>query len=381
MFSTWFLLAEIRALFKQKAAAEKEQIMEVKKKERQEKAEPVLEGLSVSLGVEGDKVMLEAILGKDKEDRLTVFRGIKIPNQRIGVMLAEERAIQTPEEMQACAIEKLDDMEATSSMSGSNNVGMPDLDDAAVEERSKKAKDKNSEIADDGHPAKQGKMKPLQNVTNKAILRDAEVEKIKAPVQPRVMSSQALSLLSTDGLNDKPSPGRALSDFDEDLVDSNSPQGSPLPSPPGSPIALLQPTSLVRTAKTPPFPLTAADLPLLERECWNKWFEELKMYLERYKLGRGGFKDLKRAKHRLLLTSCPAKVATWIKFYWDEFRGELGGDWEVLAKQSQNRHVSPLAGLVWWGDSVGNDAEMQREWAWTVEECHHMLLNLLAYTS
>ncbi|SJL16804.1 uncharacterized protein ARMOST_20333 [Armillaria ostoyae] len=436
------LPAEIRALFKQEAVAEKERTMEAKKKGRREKAEPALEGPSVSSGVEGDEVMLEgassvipmAALTPEEVARLNYgwnkdprpkdwcdASGGKGHSKAMELFVVFAKTCYTPEEMRAHAIEKPDDTEATSSASGSDNAGVPDLDDvmddAAVEERSKKkwkrskkAKDKDSEIADDGHPVKRGKTKPLQDVTNKAILGG--------------------------GLNDKPSPGRAQSEFGGDSTNSNSPQGSPLPSPPGSPPAPLQPTSLDRMTTTPPFLLTVVDLALLERECWDEWFEELKNYLEGYKLGerwnnvlgcwtvwegRGGFKDLKGAKNRLPSNGRPAEVAAWIKFYrrikltiapaevrrfadkwwswwkgmqleWhnvgdvegplrDEFRGELGRDWEVLAKRGQNRHVSPLASLAWWGDSVGDDVEMQREWAWAVEECHHTLLNLLACTS
>ncbi|PBK66558.1 hypothetical protein ARMSODRAFT_890310 [Armillaria solidipes] len=65
----------------------------------------------------------------------------------------------------------------------------------------------------------------------------------------------------------------------------------------------------------------------------------------------------------------------------DEYRVRLGGDWEVLLKRGKNGHVSPLAGLAWWGDLVGDDVELKREWALALEKCHHALLNLLACTS
>ncbi|KAK0432815.1 hypothetical protein EV421DRAFT_1689058, partial [Armillaria borealis] len=147
-------------------------------------------------------------------------------------------------------------------------------------------------------------------------------------------------------------------------------------------------------------------------ECWNDVLGCLMVWE-----GRGGFKDLKGAKNRLPSDRCPAEVVLWIKFYqhthpeiataglrrfadewwswwkamqlawWvvddvvgplgDEYRVGLRGDWEVLSKRGQNGHVSPLTGLVWWGDCVDDDVELRREWAWALEECHHALLNLL----
>ncbi|PBK94553.1 hypothetical protein ARMGADRAFT_1079237 [Armillaria gallica] len=80
----------------------------------------------------------------------------------------------------------------------------------------------------------------------------------------------------------------------------------------------------------PPFPLTIADVVLLERKRWPEWFGDLVVYSEGYNhgtrwkdvlgclmvwKGRGGFKDLKGVKHRLLPTGCPAEVGPWIKNY------------------------------------------------------------------
>ncbi|KAK0235661.1 hypothetical protein EDD85DRAFT_791122 [Armillaria nabsnona] len=78
------------------------------------------------------------------------------------------------------------------------------------------------------------------------------------------------------------------------------------------------------------FPLTIADVILLERKRWPKWFGDLVAYLEGYDHGvrwkdvlgclmvwegRRGFKDLKGAKHGLLPTGCPTEVGPWIKNY------------------------------------------------------------------
>ncbi|KAK0215316.1 hypothetical protein EDD85DRAFT_962688 [Armillaria nabsnona] len=131
--------------------------------------------------------------------------------------------------------------------------------------------------------------------------------------------------------------------------------------------------------------------------------------------------NLKGAKQRLPADGCLPEVASWIKFYrctypkfrqaelwrftdewwswwkkmqlvWhiiddvvgplgDKYRVALGGDWEVLSKRGQNGHVSLLAALVWWGNCIGDNVALRKEWVWALEECHHALLNLLAQTS
>ncbi len=83
---------------------------------------------------------------------------------------------------------------------------------------------------------------------------------------------------------------------------------------------------------SPPFPLMAADLPLLDRSIWPPWFKDLAEYLKRYDLGdwwkdtlrcwmvwegQVGFNDNKGkgAKYGLQLMGRPPAVAEWIKNY------------------------------------------------------------------
>ncbi|KAK0439645.1 hypothetical protein EV421DRAFT_1713175 [Armillaria borealis] len=186
----------------------------------------------------------------------------------------------------------------------------------------------------------------------------------------------------------------------------------------------------------PPFPLTLAEAVLLERNKWPEWFGDLVAYLEGYDHGtqwkdvlgclmvwegRGGFKDLKGAKHGLPPTGRPMEVGPWIKNYrwtkpevtaetlrrfandwwtwWKRFQptwqntGDmegpltsdhqpgLGGDWSSLVKRGQNGFMSPVACLAWWGEAVGDETELRMEWEGALEECHHVLLNLLASQS
>ncbi len=84
------------------------------------------------------------------------------------------------------------------------------------------------------------------------------------------------------------------------------------------------------TTNSPLFPLTATDLPLLDRAMWPPWFVALAEYLEWYNLrarwkdtlgcwmvweGRAKFEELKGGKYGLPPMGCPPVVTEWIKNY------------------------------------------------------------------
>ncbi|PBK94552.1 hypothetical protein ARMGADRAFT_927823, partial [Armillaria gallica] len=58
-----------------------------------------------------------------------------------------------------------------------------------------------------------------------------------------------------------------------------------------------------------------------------------------------------------------------------------GGDWSGLVMRGQNGFVSPVACLAWWGKAIGDEMELCMEWEGALEECHHVLLNLLVSQS
>lgn len=63
-----------------------------------------------------------------------------------------------------------------------------------------------------------------------------------------------------------------------------------------------------------------------------------------------------------------------------EYRGSIDGDWYCLKKAGQNRFVSALASLAWWGNivSAGSCSDLCSEWEAALEECHHVFVSLLA---
>ncbi|PBK66645.1 hypothetical protein ARMSODRAFT_1021094 [Armillaria solidipes] len=348
----------------------------------------------------------------------------------------------TADEIRARAMDKPVETEASSS-SGSHSAQDKAVDEAEAEAVTEAEADAATEIEGEKKKPKRPKTKALEDVTNKATpASEPQKKKGPTPSNKRMSSSPPRSAELLPNID--PALQQHLDHFaggpNDGMIAQDSPRVSPHPSSPVPPAAPSSPASAAAASQpvrtnlsmtTPPFPLTAADLALLNRAIWPEWFAELIEYLEGYKLGerwndvlgclmvwegRGGFRDLKGAKHRHL-----SEVASWIKFYqrthpeimqaglwrfadewwswwkrmqpaWrvvddvvgplgDEYRVGLGGDWEVLSKRGQNGHVSPLAALVWWGDSVGDDVDLRREWAWALEECHHTLLNLLAETS
>ncbi len=66
-----------------------------------------------------------------------------------------------------------------------------------------------------------------------------------------------------------------------------------------------------------------------------------------------------------------------------EFRMTLEGDWDCLKKTGQNGFVSVLACLAWWGEAMNGEpsSELCSEWETALEECHHVIVSLLAAPS
>ncbi|SJL13284.1 uncharacterized protein ARMOST_16724 [Armillaria ostoyae] len=162
-----------------------------------------------------------------------------------------------------------------------------------------------------------------------------------------------------------------------------------------------------------PFLLLASDAALLEHMTWEPWFLVLMVYFKGYELGDRWkdtlgcwsvwegctrFVDLKGAKFSLPPRGCPEEIGwTWwqgMQPEWcgvqdgggmmgSEYHGDIKGDWEKVEKHGQNGFASPLAGLAWWGatvmtsDAAEKDALLSK-WANMVEECHFVLVALLA---
>lgn len=192
---------------------------------------------------------------------------------------------------------------------------------------------------------------------------------------------------------------------------------------------------------SPPFPLIALDMHLLDQTPWSKWMKNLMENLEEHDLGpqwknvlgcltvwegRATFKELKGGGFCLSSAGWPAKVEAWIKncyqkgtdipkevvhefantwwSWWkllqlrwqtvEDVEGllvvvhhrEYGHDWSLLQKTGQNGFTLLVACLAWWGQAVASRDSAEQvtlwdEWWDAVEEVHFVLIGLLAYVA
>ncbi|KAK0488276.1 hypothetical protein EDD18DRAFT_1110253 [Armillaria luteobubalina] len=358
--------------------------------------------------------------------------GGKGHDQAMELFMGFARSCFTPQEMRACAL-KVPDSPASVEKTIVGIVGM-DNDSVVVEagvepegskkkckKRLKKMKATGEKENDNAilPPTKCVKTMGLQDVSNSVMpvniceyvsVHDKD-DPMDVPSNSEELQLEALELLPNinpvlQQLSDHPvnithlsssvDPSSAMLNEIRNGTDSPKSATSELPSSPTIFPLLPAPNAEPIIGLIPLFPVTVADLTLLDRDVWPEWFEGLMEYLEGYDLGckerpaikwtpsRGGNMD--QVLQMLKLSHCTkhSEELEWCNIVavegplGDECRGPLEGDWEGLVKHGQNGYVSPIACLAWWGQAVGDgDVELHRNWELALEECHHVLLNLL----